>query len=311
MRPWLLAILFYAASLCAEVRTFSIPKASLQQWAGRVTVELDDVKIGGNSKVHSVASDCEIHFGAQSSNFTGTPSGLVLEPMNACEAPFPGKTKFVKNDWMKFATSIKGKTVKIAGVPRIWPEHLGDPDDPSGGPPSNPNHAVEFHPLTKVTLGSKTSDFSKTVYAPDGFTGGVSASTAEKILTDTEISVSESAGVVKVDFDSGRIGNFTTFELRIRRTDVDDVPGGHRMKGKVILSKTKTPDVTIVTVNGSKVDNEIAAFRKSSKTRMEMEGLVLFSLDPKALLEKVNAGGGQVPDPLQLILYGDIDDEEQ
>jgi hypothetical protein len=310
MRFTVVALLLSLTSLSAEVRKFSISKTALEQWAGRVTAEMDAVTIGGNSNVHPVASDCEIHFGAHSSNFVGSPSGMVLEPMNACEAPFPGKTKFVKNDWVSFAKSLKGKTVKIGGVPRIWPEHLGDPGDPNGGPLSNPNHAVEFHPLTKITIGSKTNDFSKTIYAPGGFSGGVSASTAEKILSDTDIQVSESGGMVEVAFDSGRIGNFTTFDIRIRRSDVEEVPGGHRLKGRVILTKSKAPTVSIVTVKGSKIDDHIAEFRNSSRTRMEVEGLVLFSLDPGALLDKVNAGGGQVDDPIQLILYGDIDEEE-
>ena len=82
------------------------------------------------------------------------------------------------------------------------------------------------------------------------------------------------------------------------------------MKGRVIVSRTKTHVVTMLTVKGSKIDRRIAAFKSSTRTRMELEGLVLFSLDPKALLDAVNAGGGQVDDPLQLILYGDIDDEE-
>jgi hypothetical protein len=308
MKPVLLGILACALTVSGEVKRFSIPQAALAHWAGRVTAEMDDVRIGGNSKVHAAAADCEIHFGAHSSQFAGKPSGMVLEPMNACEAPFPGKTKAVKNDWLRFATSLKGKTVKVAGVPRIWPEHLGDADDPDGGPPSNPNHAFEFHPLTQVTVGAKTTDFSQAIYPPEGFSGGVSTSTAEKILTDTEVSVSESDGMVDVDFDAGRIGNFTTLEIRIRKSDVEEVPGGHRMKGTVILSKSKRPGVTIVTVAGSKIDSQIAAMRGSS---LQIEALVLFSLDPTALLNTVKAGGGKVEDALQLILYGEIDADDQ
>ena len=139
----------------------------------------------------------------------------------------------MKNDWVSFATGINGKTVQVTGVPRIWPEHLGDPGDPDGRPPSNPNHAFEFHPLTRVTVGSKTNNFAGTIFAPDGFSGGLSESTAEKILTDTDVRVSESGGLVEIEFESGRVGNFTTFEINIREPNIEEVPGGYRVRGQV------------------------------------------------------------------------------
>lgn len=305
---WVAGVFLFTAS--AEVRKFTIPADLLKEWSGKVTSEMAAVRIGGNSKVHALASDCEIHFGAKSANFAGRPSGLVLEPMNACEFPFPGKTKYAKKDWMAFAASLKDKTVTIEGVPRIWPEHLGDPDDPDGGPPSNPNHAVEFHPLTAVTVGSKTHDFSKAIYAPDGFTGGLSAGTAEKILTDTEITVSLQGGDVEVSFDSGRIGNFTTLELRIKAVGIETAPGGHRMTGRVILGRNKSQDVTLVTVAGSPVDARVEKLRARARGTTSLEGLVLFGLDPQQLLRTARAGGGMVERPLQLVLFGEVDDEE-
>ena len=91
MRFAMIAVLVYGTSLSAEVRRFSTPKDLLAEWARGVTAEMKAVKIGGHSNVHPVASDCEIHFGAHSWNFAGKPSGIVLGPMNACEAPFPGR----------------------------------------------------------------------------------------------------------------------------------------------------------------------------------------------------------------------------
>ena len=59
-----------------------------------------------------------MHFGAHTPNFHGDPDGLVLEPMNACLLPFPGKTEQSNADWTKFGDVITGTSVTAAGVPR-------------------------------------------------------------------------------------------------------------------------------------------------------------------------------------------------
>jgi len=147
-------------------RLFSIPLEDLRTWSRKVIVPLN-VEVSGHSKVHKVEADCEMHFGAKASGYDGDPDGWVLEPMNLCLESFPGKSGHSNKDWEDFGDSLKGARVRVEGIPRIWPEHL------IGGGPSNPNHAVELHPLVKLQRGNHVYDFTSFVYAPDGFPGGL------------------------------------------------------------------------------------------------------------------------------------------
>src|SRR6266850_4451836 len=81
------------AAKAPAAKEFSIPINNLSDWANTVVVTVNGARIEGHSKVHPLDSDCELHFGAHSTNFQGDPDGLVLEPMNVCVAPFPGKTE--------------------------------------------------------------------------------------------------------------------------------------------------------------------------------------------------------------------------
>ena len=134
------------------------------------TVTLNNVHIEGHSPVHAIASDCEMHFGAHATTFQGSPDGLVLEPMNVCVQPFPGQSEQSNSDWTTFGNGLLNSTVSATGVPRIWPEHL------NGGTASNPDHAVELHPLASITSSGATTDFTD-VFA-GAYRGGVGQTTA-------------------------------------------------------------------------------------------------------------------------------------
>jgi len=288
-------------------KEFSIPMANLQDWANSVVVTMEGVQIKGNSKVHALASDCELHFGAASDGFEGDPAGLVLEPMNVCIAPFPGKTEQSNADWLAFADSIKNTTVTIAGVPRIWPEHLS-----GGNETSNPNHAVEIHPLTQVVTTSEKLDFAPNVFAGE-FTGGLGKPTAEKIVQNISVTVAKVDESAEISFRAGTIGNFTVLDLVIDKASIiNDATGSFRMKGAVVLENSTNLPVQIVTVLGSRIKDEIAKIKKSKRKQVSIQGLVLFSLSPQALLEAANKSDGSPVDvrqPIQLILYGTPDSE--
>src|SRR5215813_5174819 len=166
---WLVLLLFGAVKVVrgAPDRIFSIPVEVLKNWSENIVISMD-AKITGHSGVHSLQSDCEMHFGGQSDSFQGIPPGLVLEPANLCVQPFFGKTKLVRKDWLTFGESLVGATVKVRGVPRIWPEHLiGKESD------SNPHHAVEIHPLTVLKRGTLERDFSSFIFDPEEYEGGL------------------------------------------------------------------------------------------------------------------------------------------
>lgn len=286
-------------------KEFSIPINNLSDWASTVVVTMNGVRIEGNSNVHAMASDCELHFGAHSPNFQGDPNGLVLEPMNACVAPFPGKTEQSNADWLAFAGQIKNTVVSVSGVPRIWPEHLSGPNEPS-----NPNHAVEIHPLTSVTAAGKSFDFAPNVFAGE-YIGGVGEPTALSIVQKTTVSVTRVGDSAEISFRAGTIGNFTVLDIVIDKNSiVSDGAGSFRMDGEVVVDDETSANVHIVTAKGSAINDEIGKIKGERRRNVSMQALVLFSLSPKALLDAANESQGSpvaVEKPLQLILYGTPD----
>jgi hypothetical protein len=228
--------------------------------------------------------------------------------MNVCEVPFPGKATHANADWESWAASLKGARVRVEGIPRIWPEHL------VGGTDSNPDHALELHPLTKLQRGNRTFDFTRPyIYAPDGFPGGLSEASAERILTKLEVSVVEEDGSVEITFKGGQIGNFATLSVAVVPGSIVDKPGGHRMDGEVILDAGPGTPVHLLSVAGTVIDDTIAKLRlRKSRKSPPFDVLVLFSLDPGALYAAAKTSRGQpvlVDTPIQLILYGDVDHE--
>jgi hypothetical protein len=289
----------------AAAKEFAIPISDLRQWASTVVVTMSGVRIDGNSRVHRQDADCEVHFGADAPAYRGDPPGLVLEPMNACVMPFPGQDEQRDSDWTDFAQRIRNTVVTISGVPRIWPEHLT-----GGGGPSNPDHAVEFHPLTSVlTNGGETFDFSPNVFAGE-YRGGVSLPTAQNIVNQTTVTVTRNGDMADISFFGGRIGNFTVLDLNVDRASiVSDGAGSFRMNGQVVLDDGATVPVRIVTVKGSPINDRIESLKQRRRSALVSLGetLILFSLDPEALLSAVNQSNGNpvaVANPLQLILYG-------
>jgi hypothetical protein len=287
----------------APAKEFSVPVANLREWAGAVVTTLEDVTITGSSKVHKPEADCEIHLGAHTPAYRGDPEGIVLEPMNACTEPFPGKSEHKNADWTNFAKKITGTAVTAVGVPRIWPEHLS-----GGGGPSNPDHAVELHPLTAVVSDGQTFDFAPNVFAGE-YRGGVSEPTALSIVQKTAVSVARNGDSADVSFHGGRIGNFTVLNLVIDRDSIaDDGAGSFRMNGEVVVDDSTTVQVRIVTAKGSPINDEMQKIRSGRRRQVSMDGaLVLFSLSPEALLAAADRSNGDtvvVDRPLQLILYG-------
>lgn len=301
-----LFISFVAVSHAQSTKYFSIPLENLGQWSKSIIVEMTDVKITGHSNVHDLENDCELHFGATSASYKGDPHGLVLEPMNVCIEPFFNKSEYEKKDWTSFAKSLVGQTVKIEGVPRIWPEHLmGHSSN------SNPNHAVEIHPLTKLTHQNETYDFTPFIYAPEGYVGGVQESTALSIIKNTKVGVTKiNEGMVEIDFESDRIGNFTTLKLKILKSDVSSFNGGHRIKAKVFEKNRAKHPVTCITMKDSDLDDKITKALSRKSKSLIIRALVLFSLDPLALhTAAVNSQNNsfsrsQVLNPIQLVIYG-------
>ena len=283
------------------VKKFSVGLATLQSWAKTIVVSVKNVQVEGRSNVHPLASDCEIHFGAHTPDFKGAPDGLVLEPMNACVAPFPGKDEQSNRDYTEFGDRlISGGPVTVSGVGRLWPEHL------DGGTASNPDHAAEIHPVANIVFGNQTFDFAPNIFAGE-YRGGVGEPTAFAILRGTSVSVEKNGSSVNINFRGGRIGNFTVLTINIDPSSItDDGAGSFRMRATVDVEGEEVA-VSVVSVAGSPINDKMPAIKSGSESS-SMDALVLFSLDPVALAaaaKRSRAGSSvEVDTPIQLILYG-------
>jgi len=300
-------LLWVGASLVSAQtgKEFSIPMNDLKVWAEKPVAALQ-VNIAGHSAVHPVQNDCEMHLGGHVTAYQGDPDGWVLEPMNVCSEPLPGTTAYSKAAWLHFGNLLTGKTVTATGIVRIWPEHLTS----SGA--SNPAHALELHPLLAISSGSSSYDFSKLVYAPEGFSGGVSAGTASSILTNTKVTVAQSGDMASINFLSGTIGNFTTLSVRADLQTASNVDGSYRMDGAVILDSGTDVPVKLLTCKGTSINDTIAKLIQKGSTSAQYDFLVLFSLDPVALYDAATQSHGdsvEVKEPLQLIVYGEAQTE--
>ena len=287
----------------AAAKEFSVPMANLQAWSESVVVAMSNVHIEGHSPVHTIDNDCEMHFGAHTTTFQGNPDGLVLEPMNVCVQPFPGEAQQSNSDWTKFGDGLVDTLVSATGVARIWPEHL------QGGSTSNPDHAVEIHPLTTLTSGSTTTDFTDDIFAGQ-YRGGVGEPTAFAILDNVSVDVTRTGSTIDISFLGGTIGNFTVLQVNIDRASITgDGAGSFRMMGDVVTDDNTVP-VRMVSIKGTAMNTAIGKLRATSG-RTNLEALVLFSLSPEALLDAANKSNGKaaaVDRPIQLILYGTPDD---
>lgn len=298
-----------SAAQAQSQRPFSVPLQDLKRWSEHVVVELD-AKITGHSHVHAEAQDCEMHLGAMVKGYRGVPDGWVVEPMNLCLESMPEKGIENRRDWESLGDSLTGASVHLAGVVRLWPEHLkANFADVS----SNPAHATELHPLTKITRsGGSKLDCSALIYPP-GELIGVKPKTAAAMLAETAVHVTEHDGIVDIDFDSVPfIGNFAQVELLITASSITQVEGSYVMAGTASADDKAPQPVRLVTVAGSPVNRTMAEIKKNSKRPVKFDALVLFNLNPVALLEAATTSHGsavEVATPIQLIVYGPIDAE--
>lgn len=319
----LISILVYAFSFTAQsYAQFTIPVDFLRECSRKVTIKLNDVTIKGNSRVHTLQSDCEMHFAAFSPEYAGEPDGLVLEPMNLCVEDFFGKedeelTQKENFDlWFVFGKDLKNKKVTAEGVPRIWPEHLKGQETVT-----NPYHAFELHPLTKIVKGSEFFDFTKFIYAPKNSKGnfyeGIKESTAETTFRTTSILVSKKQDAVTVEFiTDAKIGNFRILNLSIDKSSIKKVSGGHTMTGQVLFTSGKRYKTELISVSNTAFDQSVT--KQSNKGRWKVEALVLFSLSPSKILEAAEKDDAtpnddtpvKVKNPIQLIIYGELEREE-
>ena len=80
--------------------------------------------------------------------------------------------------------------------------------------------------------------------------------------------------------------------------------------GDGVLSRSKSIPVSLLTVAGTPIDDGVVKFKAGARNTLTLDTLVLFSLNPAALMDAAaNSNGSRVvaQKPIQLILYGDTE----
>lgn len=144
-----------AALLCvsANAITLTLRNDWIEQYRRRVTIDgiftVEHAHASPN-RIGAGSLDGDLHI-AGLSDAVGLP--MVAEIMNA--ARFPDAVKLIHDKETAHQSGGDG-TVPIRGVWRLWFEHPGHVNQVQfgvnnvGGPPTNPDHVFEIHPVTKV-----------------------------------------------------------------------------------------------------------------------------------------------------------------
>jgi len=108
--------------------------------------------------------------------------------------------------------------------------------------------------------------------------------------------------------DCRRIFLVSVLDLRIRRGNVREVGGSHRMDGEVILGQNRTKPVHLVTVRRSGITRpDLADSGLESGTPCGSKLWFSLTSSPEALFEAARRSAGEhveVEGPIQLIVYG-------
>jgi len=287
--------------------TLVMSRDALKIMAESAVVKLTAIA-GPAGPLHKREKDCEFHFVIEpvDPKWRGEPAAWVAEPPNVCLYNRKGQTRLsfskLKTHWGEWAEGLKDERITAEGVPRIWFEHTS-----GGTSPANPDHVFEIHPATKITVGSRSIDFTKWIHDIPGFSG-ISDGTIEKILAKSGVEVEpRGTNQVEVTFDRpSRIGNFGRMVIRLDLGAIKDVHGGSRTAGKVRVLGNDY-DATFLSVTGTNVDKRILDLKakaRGTKRTATLEVLGLFSLDPAAIWETLAAGRKEVKRPIQVILFG-------
>lgn len=140
----LVAALALLSSVASAEITITLKNSFIEQYQNRATIDATYTVDRAHPKPNPPSKDGDMHIAGRAPEI-----GLatVAEIMNAAAAP-----KAVK--LIKSAES-SGSPVKITGAWRLWNEHAGNAEhsqleEPKPATNTNPDHAFEIHPVTRV-----------------------------------------------------------------------------------------------------------------------------------------------------------------
>lgn len=219
-----------------------------------------DVTLGGRSKVHPLANDCEMHIAAVPVKEGLTaPKSFILEAPNLCKKKPPkGFT-----DWGAFVDKLRefDGPCTVTGFPRILDEHLRGEETPS-----NPHHAFEIHPALSLVCGDTTLDASTFLGHFPGMSEIQPSSAASCFDLTVEVRRNKAQHRIELRVDRPKsCGNFFSFEMSIFTEWIRAI-GGTGTAGHSALARVKpegstgTTSLKIYTMPGTPEDEQLATW---------------------------------------------------
>ncbi len=320
----LLAVLAAVPALASEDYDFWISEAALKAiHDNHSTVFGFEATFGGRSKVHKLGSDCEMHVATKPVTRMTAPEKWIIEPPYLCENAAPqGKWE----DFFDANILNSAEPCLVEGFPRILDEHLHGEESPS-----NPHHAFELHPLTRITCGATVVDFVPFLGFSQGMSQIKDASAAK--CFEMKVWVRRNTGQHRYEFQVDRppnCGNFFAYEMSIfsewiRSVDHLDAAKGHSALARVKpAGSSKNVTLKIYTLPGTAEDQQLATWQQDWENNQEephhgayFHGLT--TIDHFSVWKTVTNSQGQklavsdwkeVKFPLAMVVFGAVPDPD-
>jgi hypothetical protein len=299
-----------------EVFSFAVNQsflASLED--GHNIVPSFDVKLGGHSKVHPIASDCEMHVAAELQSQTfGAPSGLVIEPPNLCTIAPDGSEGGETDAWLAVFDDLKGQSCKVSGFPRIFTEHVT-----GGQGESNPDHVFELHPAVSIACNGNQMSFASFIKIFPGMRK-ISPKTTNSCLTERRLEVKfDNEGNRYLFHESGgTCGNFAQIGVEgILPGTVRAPKGGHTAIARITTDGDHVAALKLYTIAGSDIDLWLAAAASNPNLAVgaNLHGVITY--DYFAMIKLLHPRGQEwqkppdwipVPFPFAFVAFGEAAD---
>ncbi len=284
----------------AEPAELRVRKELLVQQADRALItatgRFDHVK----QAVNSLQADCDLHAPVRVHEIK---VAVVGEFMNACSTNLdPEQVK----QWTKEADG------HIDGVFRVWFEHPGKKDDVlteeeplAPYKSSNPPHAVEIHPITRVVVGEKAYIFLDTIRTIEKGGQVFKAKTAKTVgwLLRRKVTVQEYDGLNGEPFISidsgGSLPNYFRLRAALKSAPKKTEDGHWALIDVLDGRKVIHRNVRLFSIERTKADTTFRGLRKSAT--MTFWGITRMDLS-KVLKILEEDGGDPIQIPFEFVL---------
>ena len=276
------------------------------------------LRMGQHSKVHVIASDCELHVAAKLPNnrIVADPPGIVVEPPNICKrrVPIIRQTGGIAAAWTSFFdNSVKNQTCDVTGFPRLFTEHAS-----SGEGASNPFHVVEIHPAVSLDCGGTAVDFLPNLRVFPGMSR-IKDNSVLVCLGTRKLYVRQRGSGAQIRYEfleeggrgsGGSCGNFAVVDAHITKAYLRELSNGgdHVALARVFVGSTGPYPLKVYTYKGTAEDDSIAALiaDPDSSAQLELPLHGLFTYDYFTIVQALQDDQSQWLPPTELRDYKEV-----